>query len=319
MMYDEVNVKASISILGTGAMGSALARALRIGGYPVAVWNRTKQKAEPLAADGARVADTVVEAIDGADIVIVNVRDYPATASFLHAANVAADLRGKTLVELTSGTPAEARAAADWATAQGARYLDGAILATPDLIGSPAALLVVAGDPSVSAAIADVLETIATVQHVGEDPGQANALDTAALSMMWGSLFGAVHAVAVCQAEGLDLTLLTEQWTASAPVVQALVTDFIQRTAAGRFDRDDATLATVATHYSALHHLVAVMEARQLDPSVVNGYLALFRKAEAAGKLDADFSTMATFMAAPTPDHPTTHQPESLHGHPAHT
>ncbi|MCW0015421.1 NAD(P)-binding domain-containing protein [Rhizobium sp. BT-226] len=59
-------MKPAISILGTGRMGSALARALVQAGYRTTVWNRTKQKAEPLAAIGATVAASVLEAIEAA-------------------------------------------------------------------------------------------------------------------------------------------------------------------------------------------------------------------------------------------------------------
>ena len=72
------------------------------------------------------------------------------------------------------------------------------------------------------------------VQHVGEELGLANALDSALLALMWGALFGALHAIAVCQAERIDLGELARQWTATAPVVERLVADLIKRTQAGR-------------------------------------------------------------------------------------
>ena len=77
-------MKPAISVLGTGRMGSALARALLQSGYRTTVWNRTKQKAEPLAALGATVAASVLEAVNAAEIIIVNVSDYEATAAVLH-------------------------------------------------------------------------------------------------------------------------------------------------------------------------------------------------------------------------------------------
>lgn len=128
-------MKLSISVVGTGRMGSALARALLRSGYRTTVWNRTKQKAEPLAALGATVAGSVLEAVKAAEIIIVNVSDYQATAAVLHDDAVASALRGKLVVELTSGTPHGAREAAEWFAEHGASYLDGAIMATPDFIG----------------------------------------------------------------------------------------------------------------------------------------------------------------------------------------
>ncbi|WP_287300649.1 NAD(P)-binding domain-containing protein [Mesorhizobium sp.] len=106
-------MKLSISVVGTGRMGSALARALLRSGYRTTVWNRTKQKAEPLATLGATVAGSVLEAVNAAEIVIVNVSDYQATAAVLHDDAVASAIRGKLVVELTSGTPHGAREAAE--------------------------------------------------------------------------------------------------------------------------------------------------------------------------------------------------------------
>jgi 3-hydroxyisobutyrate dehydrogenase len=58
----------TVSVLGTGIMGAAMARNLVKAGHTVRVWNRTQEKAQPLAADGARVVPTVEEAVRGADV-----------------------------------------------------------------------------------------------------------------------------------------------------------------------------------------------------------------------------------------------------------
>jgi 3-hydroxyisobutyrate dehydrogenase-like beta-hydroxyacid dehydrogenase len=89
-----------------------------------------KTKAEPLAAIGATVAASVLEAVDAAQVIIVNVSDYSATAALLRSDAVASAIRGKLVVELTSGTPHGAREAGHWAVERGASYLDGAIMAT---------------------------------------------------------------------------------------------------------------------------------------------------------------------------------------------
>ena len=52
-----------VAVIGTGIMGGGVARTLLREGFDVTVWNRTRAKAEPLADDGARVADTVAEAV----------------------------------------------------------------------------------------------------------------------------------------------------------------------------------------------------------------------------------------------------------------
>ncbi|MGV9897077.1 NAD(P)-binding domain-containing protein, partial [Streptomyces tendae] len=50
------DVRIPLTVLGTGAMGTALVRAWLAAGHPVTVWNRTPARAEALAAQGATVA-----------------------------------------------------------------------------------------------------------------------------------------------------------------------------------------------------------------------------------------------------------------------
>jgi 3-hydroxyisobutyrate dehydrogenase-like beta-hydroxyacid dehydrogenase len=290
-------MKRSIAIVGTGRMGSALAGALLQAGHRTTVWNRTIQKAEPLAVLGATVAPSVLEAVTAAEIIIVNVRDYQATAAILHNDAIASAVRGKLIVELTSGTPHGAREAAEWCAEHGASYLDCAIMATPDFIGTVAGTILVSGPSQAFDANEDMFRALGgNVQHVGEEPGRANALDSALLALMWGALFGTLNAIAVCQAEEIDLGELAQQWTATESVVEGLVADLIKRANAGRFASDDETLSSISAHYGSFQHLLQLMEARGIDRSVVHGYDAIFQRAIAAGQLHEDFAALSQFL-----------------------
>lgn len=290
-------MKRSIAVVGTGRMGSALARALLAEGHRTTVWNRTRDKAEPLAALGAVIAPSVLDAVSAAEIIIVNVSDYAATADILRDAAVASAIRGKLIVELTSGTPHGAREVADWCAKHGASYLDGAIMATPDFIGTDAGTILISGQSQAFQENDAVFRALGgNVQHVGQDPGRANALDSALLALMWGALFGALNAIAVCQAEEIELSELGSQWTATAPVVEGLVTDLIKRTNAGRFASDEETLSSIAIHHSSFRHLLELMDARGIDRSVVDGYGSIFQRAIAAGQVHGDFAALSQFL-----------------------
>jgi 3-hydroxyisobutyrate dehydrogenase len=65
----------SVAVLGTGIMGLPMARNLANAGLEVRAWNRTREKAEPLAEDGVSVASTVAEAVSGADAVLTMLAD----------------------------------------------------------------------------------------------------------------------------------------------------------------------------------------------------------------------------------------------------
>ncbi|RWN28530.1 MAG: NAD(P)-dependent oxidoreductase [Mesorhizobium sp.] len=291
-------MKLSITVIGTGRMGSALAGSLLQSGYPTTVWNRTRQKTDPLARLGAIVAPSVEEAVNAGEIIIVNVSDYEATKALLHSDAIASAIRGKLIVELTSGTPNGAREAAEWYREHGASYLDGAIMATPDYIGTDAGTILLAGPRAAFDTNRDVFRALGgNVQHVGEEPGRANALDSALLAIMWGALFGTLHAIAVSQAEEIELGELARQWSATAPVIDGLVTDLIKRTSAGRFASDNETLSSISAHHGAMQHLLELMQFREIDRSIVDGYDAIFKRTIAAGHLHDDFAALSNFLA----------------------
>jgi len=92
----------------------AMCRALLAAGHPITVWNRTAHRVDDLVRDGAVRADTITEAVRASELVIVCVLDYAAVRDAL--APAAAELAGRTVVNLTNGTPAEALAADAWVT-----------------------------------------------------------------------------------------------------------------------------------------------------------------------------------------------------------
>src|SRR3954454_12613393 len=99
---------ADVAVLGLGRMGSALARTLVASGAEVVVWNRAPERTGPLAAAGATVAATPAVAVAAAPLVVACLDTYGTTAGLLAEADVA----GRTIVELATGTPAQAAATA---------------------------------------------------------------------------------------------------------------------------------------------------------------------------------------------------------------
>ena len=168
----------SVSMLGLGYMGSALARAFLAQQHTVTVWNRTASKAQPLAEVGANVAASVAEAITASNVTVVCVSDYHGSDALLRTAEVAGQLKGKTLVQLTTGTPEEARSGAAWAAEHGVEYLDGAIMASPLEVGTPDGTLLYAGPQAVFDRYQPLLLSLGgNAVFVGESPGHAAALE----------------------------------------------------------------------------------------------------------------------------------------------
>src|SRR5690349_16985519 len=115
----------SCAVLGTGAMGSALARALLAAGHEVTVWNRTPDRAAALVEEGATRADSVASAIGSAQIVLSCVLHTGVTSDILAADGVDQAIDGRILVECSVGDPENRIALDAWATERGAQYMTG--------------------------------------------------------------------------------------------------------------------------------------------------------------------------------------------------
>lgn len=118
-----------IGWIGSGIMGLPMARNLMQAEFEIAVFNRTKAKAEPLLADGAKWAPTPAAAAASADIVISIVGDSPDVEEvFLGTDGICSALAAGTLaVDMSTVSPEIARTVADAVRGRGAGFLDAPV------------------------------------------------------------------------------------------------------------------------------------------------------------------------------------------------
>jgi 3-hydroxyisobutyrate dehydrogenase-like beta-hydroxyacid dehydrogenase len=191
-----------VTVIGLGPMGSALAAALVKRGHPTTVWNRTPAKIDPLVAMGAKGATGPADAVAVSPLVIACLLHYDAVHAVLDP--VAPQLRGRTLVNLTSDTPDRARQMATWAAENGIEYLDGSIMTPADTIGGPVAAFLSSGPERTYARHRTTLASLGgAATHVGDDPGRAAAFDVALLDIFWTTMSGLAHGFALAKAEGI--------------------------------------------------------------------------------------------------------------------
>ena len=158
-----------VALLGTGLMGAHMARNIARGGHEIAVWNRTREKAEGLA-DVARVADGAAEAVADAEIVITMLSDGPAVRALVLEGGVAdAMAPGAILVDMGSIKPAEAREHAEALRSKGLHHLDAPV--SGGTKGAEAATLAImaGGEEAVFERAKPVLETMGRPTRVGPD------------------------------------------------------------------------------------------------------------------------------------------------------
>ncbi|MFC5287565.1 NAD(P)-dependent oxidoreductase [Actinokineospora guangxiensis] len=267
------------TLIGLGAMGTALAAAWLAAGHRPTVWNRTRARAENL---GAPVADTPADAVAASRLVVVCLLDDAGVGAVLDGV----DLAGKDLVNLTTCTPAEARARAAWAGARGARYLDGGIMADPPMIGTPDASVFYSGSAEAFTTWEHVLAVPAATRYVGEDPGHAALHDIALLSAMYGMFAGIAHAFALIRAEPIAPTSL-------AP----LLADWLSTMAgsahltAAQLETGDyraGVSSTLAMQVAGIPTFLRTAREQAVRPDLLTPYFTLMHRLAADGRGDED-------------------------------
>ncbi|QIG46210.1 NAD(P)-dependent oxidoreductase [Nocardioides anomalus] len=191
-----------MAVLGTGKMGAGMARQLVQHGFDVRVWNRSRDKAEPLAEDGATVADSATEAVRGAEVVLPMLFDADSVLAVL---DEAADGFGQGVLLVQSTTVGlEQPRVADAARSRGLRVLDAPVLGTRKPAEEGKLTVLASGDPADRDEAQPVLDAIgAKTVWVGDEVGMASRLKLACNA--WVASITAATAQSVALAEGLGL------------------------------------------------------------------------------------------------------------------
>src|SRR6478609_5180745 len=148
-----------VAVLGTGVMGAGMARSLLRGGHEVAVWNRTLEKAEPLAADGATVSADPADAVRGAGAVVTMLYDTDSVQQVM--AKVLPKLDRDTIWLQSSTIGVEgAKQTAAAAAENGVAYLDAPVLGTRKPAEDGKLIVLLSGEESLRERVAPVVEAV---------------------------------------------------------------------------------------------------------------------------------------------------------------
>ncbi|MFI6348274.1 NAD(P)-dependent oxidoreductase [Streptomyces sp. NPDC050560] len=269
--------RTGVTLLGLGAMGSALAARLLGEGHPVTVWNRTPGRATALVERGAESADAVAEAVTARPLIVACLLRHPSVHETLDP--VVDGLRGRTLVNLTTTTPVEARELAAWAAGYDIAYLDGAILAVPAMIGTPGAQIFYSGSQPVYERYRGVFDAWATSTYDGRDAGMASLIDLAMLSGMYQMFAGFFHGAAMVGSEGMTAARFAAR---TAPFLSAMTNGLAAH--ARVIDGGDYTApGQQSLEFSDLSHLVRASEEQGVDPTPIAAVQTLISRQIGAG------------------------------------
>ncbi|HEX6710709.1 MAG TPA: NAD(P)-dependent oxidoreductase [Rubrobacter sp.] len=193
-----------VAVLGTGIMGSAMARNLLSSGMEVRAWNRSREKAEPLAGDGAQIADTPADAVRGADFLLTMLSDADAIEQAVEGdvfdalAEDGVWLQMSTVGE--SGNERLEKLAAD----HGVTYVDAPVLGTRQPAEQGQLVVLASGPEEVRERSEQVFDAVASkIVWLGE-AGGGSRLKLVVNNWIVGLLGVLAETVAFARATGVD-------------------------------------------------------------------------------------------------------------------
>ncbi|MFE1596190.1 NAD(P)-dependent oxidoreductase [Nocardia sp. NPDC058705] len=196
-------INESVTVLGTGSMGSAVAGAFVAAGYRTAVWNRSHDKAAALV--GANAHPGIADAVAASPVIISCLTSFEAAHESLRGT----DLLGRDLITLNSGTPDQARGFAQFANSAGARFLGGAIKNVPAAVGDPNTLLYFGGDRDVFETHSATLRVLGgDLEFLGAEPDLAALYESAVGATLLPALLGFLEGAAVLASRGLPASTM---------------------------------------------------------------------------------------------------------------
>ncbi|GAB2588516.1 dehydrogenase [Paractinoplanes abujensis] len=195
--------KLAVAVLGTGIMGAAMARNLIKAGHAVRVWNRSGDKAAPLAGDGATVAGSVAEAVRDADVVVTMLYDGDAVREVMTEAYPALRTGALWVQSTTVSLEDVDRLAAD-AGHHGLVFFDAPVLGTRQPAEAGQLTVLAAGPAGQRDAVTPVFEAVGSRTVWLERPGEATRLKLVANSWVLALTHAGAETLSLAEALGVE-------------------------------------------------------------------------------------------------------------------
>jgi 3-hydroxyisobutyrate dehydrogenase len=284
-----------IALLGLGTMGSRMAANWINRGFSVSVWNRTRAKAEPLAAMGAAIAASPGAATENADIVWAMVADDDASRDvWLGGEGALAGIRpGAIAIESSTLSPAWVRELAGLAAASGVDFLDAPVGGSKAVAAEGKLAVFVGGEAAVLERARPAFEAIGgRIHHLG--PHGAGATWKLINYMMAGAqIAGAAEGLTLAAKAGIDVAKAAEL-IAGGVTASPAVTGKLQRMIEKRLGDPDVALRLVAKDQ---RYALALARSLGVTLEMIAASAEIYRRAEAEGLGDLDLAAVIEAVA----------------------
>jgi 3-hydroxyisobutyrate dehydrogenase len=285
--------KQQVALLGTGTMGSGMARNLRKAGFPLTVYNRTREKAELLAETGAQIADTPSRAVAGASVVLSMLADDVASREAWLGTNgaLAAMQAGAVVVECGTVSPEWVNELHQQAEARGLKMMDAPVTGSRPQANAGELTFLAGADPTTLEAVRPVLESMSkSILHLGP-------VGSGALLKLINNFLCGVQVASFAEALA---------WVERSSLDRAQALDFLKNGAAGsgifKAMSERMTARTYEVNFMLrlmekdMRYAQQAAEAKDITLTTAACSNKLFERAESAGYGDRDMSAVVEVL-----------------------
>lgn len=287
--------RVTVTVLGLGRMGSALARALLLRDCDVVVWNRSAARAESLVASGARLADSVAHAVSASQLVLICVVDHHVSRALLESEGVAGKISGRTIVDMTSGVPEELEAEQAWVCANGGHFIAGGIMALPSGVGRMDTLMLYGGD---ARAFEEQRSTLAYLggspEYLGSDPrAVAHVMSTLGV-FVEGSVALFLETSAIARRYQISMDTYFRLTRLTRDMLHNQLRECADRVVTRQFGGEEAS---IDLHLDYVQALSASVAKTGIPAKMTDAFMALLQLASARGYGNCDLAAIAEALS----------------------
>ena len=279
-MQDDLRI---ISVIGLGLMGTALTERLLEHGYCVRVWNRSRDKADPLLARGAEWSNNPLESCDRVILSLYTTEVVEAVLAQLNAGLRA----GQILLDTTTGEPEQTAALGERLAARGVHYLDAPISGSSEQTRRGEATVIVGGERTAFDACADLWRVMGEkVLYVGAC-GSATRMKLITNLVLGLNRAALAEGLAFAEAIGVSPAVALEVMISSNAYSKAMDVK-------GRklVEHDYTVQARLSQHLKDVRLMLQVAGAVGMELPLADTHRRLMERAEATGLGDLDNSAV---------------------------
>jgi 3-hydroxyisobutyrate dehydrogenase-like beta-hydroxyacid dehydrogenase len=278
-----------VAVLGLGIMGSGMARQLLAAGFDVAVWNRSREKAEALGETGARIAATPADAAADADIVVAMLADDGVSRTIWTGDEGALPAMKPGAVAVESST-----LTGDWvfelareAAARGVSFIEAPVTGSRDQAAQGQLRFLVGGEADALSAARPALEAMGgAIVHLGP-VGSAATVKLANNFLCGVQAASLAEAITLFEKHGLDVEQATSILFDGAPA-----SPMVKGVGRRMLDRDYAPHFLVPLMAKDLAYAAQALADVGITSAIAQAARKRFVEAEAAGEGQRDIAAI---------------------------